>query len=271
MEVVHKLYIVDAAFRYTGEGNMGAKRATMQPGSNAAVLNHVIRVVLAERSTKLHVGGGRGPVAPPVFKTGLAANDAAGGFDSLSPPPPICLISLSFLLECHRSANPTARCSRRCGWSLLETEEPRSNHTRYGQALGDDPPPFDDLGKLGIVSEGQHAASAALVRTNFKADQPSAQVNARPFQVKDFHLPPASQEGEIGGITKIRPQVFADLGPILTIKKTRTNMQVLDARKVRQDGYPALTLRSPRTRASFSSSSMACSKVAVPGKVPALA
>src|SRR5277367_1675905 len=33
------------------------------------------------------VGGGRGPVAPPVFKTGLAANIVAGGFDSLPPPP----------------------------------------------------------------------------------------------------------------------------------------------------------------------------------------
>jgi hypothetical protein len=32
-------------------------------------------------------GGGRGPVAPPVFKTGLAANIVAGGFDSLPPPP----------------------------------------------------------------------------------------------------------------------------------------------------------------------------------------
>jgi hypothetical protein len=29
-------------------------------------------------------------VAPPVFKTGLAANIVAGGFDSL-PPPPICI------------------------------------------------------------------------------------------------------------------------------------------------------------------------------------
>jgi hypothetical protein len=26
-------------------------------------------------------------VAPPVFKTGLAANTVAGGFDSLPPPP----------------------------------------------------------------------------------------------------------------------------------------------------------------------------------------
>ena len=26
-------------------------------------------------------------MAPPVFKTGLAANDVAGGFDSLPPPP----------------------------------------------------------------------------------------------------------------------------------------------------------------------------------------
>ena len=29
-------------------------------------------------------------MAPPVFKTGLAANIVAGGFDSL-PPPPVCL------------------------------------------------------------------------------------------------------------------------------------------------------------------------------------
>jgi len=29
-------------------------------------------------------------VAPPVFKTGLAANIVAGGFDSL-PPPPRCV------------------------------------------------------------------------------------------------------------------------------------------------------------------------------------
>ena len=28
-------------------------------------------------------------MAPPVFKTGLAANIVAGGFDSLPPPPPI--------------------------------------------------------------------------------------------------------------------------------------------------------------------------------------
>jgi hypothetical protein len=28
-------------------------------------------------------------VAPPVFKTGLAANIVAGGFDSLPPPPPL--------------------------------------------------------------------------------------------------------------------------------------------------------------------------------------
>ena len=32
-------------------------------------------------------GGGRGPVAPPVFKTGLAAIAVAGGFDSLPSPP----------------------------------------------------------------------------------------------------------------------------------------------------------------------------------------
>lgn len=28
-------------------------------------------------------------MAPPVFKTGLAANTVAGGFDSLPPPPSI--------------------------------------------------------------------------------------------------------------------------------------------------------------------------------------
>ena len=31
-------------------------------------------------------------MAPPVFKTGLAANIVAGGFDSLPPPPSICVI-----------------------------------------------------------------------------------------------------------------------------------------------------------------------------------
>ncbi len=37
-------------------------------------------------------------MAPPVFKTGLAANTVAGGFDSL-PPPPLakCLILRGFL------------------------------------------------------------------------------------------------------------------------------------------------------------------------------
>ena len=32
-------------------------------------------------------------MAPPVFKTGLAANIVAGGFDSLPPPPDICVNS----------------------------------------------------------------------------------------------------------------------------------------------------------------------------------
>ena len=32
-------------------------------------------------------GGGRGPVAPPVFKTGLAGIALAGRFDSFPPPP----------------------------------------------------------------------------------------------------------------------------------------------------------------------------------------
>ena len=36
---------------------------------------------------KLLDGGGRGPVAPPVFKTGLAGIAFAGGFDSLPLPP----------------------------------------------------------------------------------------------------------------------------------------------------------------------------------------
>ena len=30
-------------------------------------------------------------MAPPVFKTGLAANTVAGGFDSLPPPPDLIL------------------------------------------------------------------------------------------------------------------------------------------------------------------------------------
>jgi hypothetical protein len=47
-------------------------------------------------------------VAPPVFKTGLAANTVAGGFDSLPPPPPICLISSKFLSQCYQTANQTA-------------------------------------------------------------------------------------------------------------------------------------------------------------------
>ena len=33
-------------------------------------------------------------MAPPVFKTGLAANTVAGGFDSLPPPPRVSEISL---------------------------------------------------------------------------------------------------------------------------------------------------------------------------------
>jgi hypothetical protein len=36
-------------------------------------------------------------VAPPVFKTGLAANIVAGGFDSLPPPPIFVSISLTLL------------------------------------------------------------------------------------------------------------------------------------------------------------------------------
>jgi len=51
-------------------------------------------------------------VAPPVFKTGLAANIVAGGFDSLPPPPPFPLICLDFLARCHQSANRRASCTR---------------------------------------------------------------------------------------------------------------------------------------------------------------
>src|SRR5216683_1565171 len=36
---------------------------------------------------KITHGGGRGPVAPPVFKTGLAGIAFAGRFDSFPPPP----------------------------------------------------------------------------------------------------------------------------------------------------------------------------------------
>ena len=43
-------------------------------------------------------------MAPPVFKTGLAANIVAGGFDSLPPPPSKPAICLSLLLGCHQSA-----------------------------------------------------------------------------------------------------------------------------------------------------------------------
>lgn len=32
-------------------------------------------------------------MAPPVFKTGLAANIVAGGFDSLPPPPGVSVLS----------------------------------------------------------------------------------------------------------------------------------------------------------------------------------
>jgi len=48
------------------------------------------------RPYNLEHGGGRGPVAPPVFKTGLAGIAFAGGFDSLPPPPIKPLISLRF-------------------------------------------------------------------------------------------------------------------------------------------------------------------------------
>jgi hypothetical protein len=43
-------------------------------------------------------------VAPPVFKTGLAANNVAGGFDSLPPPPSKPAIRLILLFECDQRA-----------------------------------------------------------------------------------------------------------------------------------------------------------------------
>ncbi len=46
-----------------------------------------LRMSMAEEVGKIERGGGRGPVAPPVFKTGLAGIAFAGGFDSLPPPP----------------------------------------------------------------------------------------------------------------------------------------------------------------------------------------
>jgi hypothetical protein len=73
---------------------------------------------------RFEVGGGRGPVAPPVFKTGLAANIVAGGFDSLPPPPPFPAISLLSFAECHQNANRRASRtqrpyrSRRPAWFL---------------------------------------------------------------------------------------------------------------------------------------------------------
>ena len=51
-------------------------------------------------------------MAPPVFKTGLAANIVAGGFDSLPPPPPFLAILLRSLSERHCSANRSALDNR---------------------------------------------------------------------------------------------------------------------------------------------------------------
>ena len=52
-------------------------------------------------------------MAPPVFKTGLAANIVAGGFDSLPPPPLFpadtscrCLTSDADLEHRHRKHRP---------------------------------------------------------------------------------------------------------------------------------------------------------------------
>ncbi len=63
------------------------------------------------------IGGGRGPVAPPVFKTGLAAIAAAGGFDSLPPPPAkylILLRNLDFQNSC--VPNSPLQCRKGGGW-----------------------------------------------------------------------------------------------------------------------------------------------------------
>src|SRR5216684_5624672 len=58
---------------------------------------------------KITHGGGRGPVAPPVFKTGLAGIAFAGGFDSLPPP----------------SAAPL-RSGTQCGAPLVRLDPTRS-------------------------------------------------------------------------------------------------------------------------------------------------
>ena len=49
-------------------------------------------------------------MAPPVFKTGLAANIVAGGFDSL-PPPPVTFSSATDALWAARFVRP-AKSSR---------------------------------------------------------------------------------------------------------------------------------------------------------------
>ena len=47
-------------------------------------------------------------MALPVFKTGLAANIVAGGFDSLPPPPLFPANLLESLNDCHATANRRA-------------------------------------------------------------------------------------------------------------------------------------------------------------------
>jgi Glutathione-dependent formaldehyde-activating enzyme len=72
------------------------------------------------------VGGGRGPVAPPVFKTGLAANIVAGGFDSLPPPPGSALASRgaisAFLWSLREGTMMTGQCF--CGSVAFEFDRP---------------------------------------------------------------------------------------------------------------------------------------------------
>ena len=64
-------------------------------------------------------------MAPPVFKTGLAANIVAGGFDSLPPPPLFPSNLLEFLNDCHASANRRASHSRQPCSARRSARSPR--------------------------------------------------------------------------------------------------------------------------------------------------
>ncbi len=68
-------------------------------------------------------------MAPPVFKTGLAANIVAGGFDSL-PPPPTLGGGQNFLIAWgHDVFWPSFRCSERHRDSMRFSAE-RIVHSR---------------------------------------------------------------------------------------------------------------------------------------------